>query len=58
VNRRRFITLLGSVAAAWPFSAGAQQAALTPTMDFQQPFVWRSRSRVAAFEKGSAKPPL
>jgi putative tryptophan/tyrosine transport system substrate-binding protein len=52
VQRREFITLLGSAAAAWPIAARAQQA-VTPTVGYLyvgSPEV--DAGRAAAFRKG------
>ena len=48
LKRREFITLLGSMAVAWPFSARAQQPAIPVIGFLRSTLIERSAHMVAA----------
>jgi putative ABC transport system substrate-binding protein len=51
-NRREFMMLLGGAAAAWPFTARAQQTAKLPTIGFLGGSPDGFAPMVAAFRQG------
>ena len=55
VNRRKFVTLLGSAAAGWPLAARAQQSTV-PVIGFLHPgSPAMNKHNVAAFYQGLAE---
>ncbi len=52
IQRREFVTLLGSAAAAWPLAAGAQQGGVPLVGFLNGSSAWESAHTVAAFRQG------
>jgi putative ABC transport system substrate-binding protein len=51
MKRREFVTLIGGVAATWPFAARAQQPTRLPTVGFLGPTTAEDSRQTAAFVK-------